>query len=77
MFFPKRYKITEALFKEIWESLTHIADVDKDGKITKKEWDADIAFVAENEDNVMAIRPGGSNDITAQPYPKNSFSTNV
>ena len=33
-----KYKITEALFKEIWESLGHIADVDNDGKITKSEW---------------------------------------
>ena len=33
-----KYKITEALFHEIWESLEIIADVDKDGKITKKEW---------------------------------------
>ena len=33
-----KYKITEALFKEIWESLEQIADIDKDGKITKTEW---------------------------------------
>ena len=33
-----KYKITEALFNEIWESLELLADVDKDGKITKTEW---------------------------------------
>ncbi len=33
-----KYKITEALFNEIWKSLEVIADVDKDGKITKSEW---------------------------------------
>ena len=33
-----KYKITEALFHEIWESLEIIADLDKDGKITKTEW---------------------------------------
>ncbi|TRY68920.1 hypothetical protein TCAL_05220 [Tigriopus californicus] len=33
-----KYKITEALFHEIWDSLVQIADMDKDGKITKKEW---------------------------------------
>ena len=33
-----KYKITEALFHQIWESLEIIADVDKDGKITKTEW---------------------------------------
>ena len=37
-----KYKITEALFKEIWESLEQIADIDKDGKITKTEWVRDI-----------------------------------
>ena len=33
-----KYKITEALFNEIWDSLELLADVDKDGKITKTEW---------------------------------------
>lgn len=33
-----KYKITEALFKEIWASLEDAADIDKDGKITKNEW---------------------------------------
>ena len=33
-----KYKITEALFNEIWESLELLADIDKDGKITKTEW---------------------------------------
>jgi len=33
-----KYKVTEMLFHEIWESLETIADLDKDGKITKKEW---------------------------------------
>ncbi len=31
-------QITEALFTEIWESLAHIADIDKDGQISKAEW---------------------------------------
>jgi len=39
-------------------------DKDGDGVITKEEWDAGMAFVAANEDIVMAIRPGGSGDIT-------------
>ena len=33
-----KYKITEALFKEIWDSLEHIADVNNDGRITQAEW---------------------------------------
>ena len=33
-----KYKSTEALFKEIWDSLEVVADVDRDGKITQTEW---------------------------------------
>ena len=33
-----KYKITEALFKEIWNSLAHIADINNDGRITQAEW---------------------------------------
>ena len=33
-----KYKITEALFKEIWDSLLEAADTNKDGTITKAEW---------------------------------------
>ena len=33
-----KYKITETLFKEIWESLAHIADINNDGRITQAEW---------------------------------------
>ena len=39
-----KYKITEALFNEIWESLEFLADVDKDGKITKTEWVSENTF---------------------------------
>ena len=38
-----KYKITEALFKEIWDSLEHIADVNNDGRITQAEWVRDLA----------------------------------
>ena len=33
-----KYKITEALFQEIWQSLERVADIDEDGKITQAEW---------------------------------------
>ena len=33
-----KYKETEALFKSIWASLEALADINKDGKITKAEW---------------------------------------
>lgn len=44
--------------------LSMTRDKDHDGVITKEEWDAGVAFVAANEDMVMAVRPGGSGDIT-------------
>lgn len=40
------------------------ADEDKDGLITKAEWDGMGAFVAANANNVMALRPGGRGDVT-------------
>ena len=33
-----KYKETETLFKSIWATLELLADIDKDGKITKAEW---------------------------------------
>lgn len=44
--------------------LSRTTDKDHDGVITKEEWDAVMAFAAANEDMVMAVRPGGSGDIT-------------
>jgi outer membrane protein assembly factor BamB len=39
-------------------------DSNKDGLGTKAEWDAMLAFLSANEDNVLAIRPGGAGDST-------------
>ena len=33
-----KYKETEALFKSVWTTLSTLADIDHDGKITIKEW---------------------------------------
>jgi len=44
--------------------LSRATDRDHDGVITKEEWDAVMAFAAANEDMVMAVRQGGSGDIT-------------
>lgn len=40
------------------------ADRDRNGVVTKQEWDATLAFLKANEDNVIAIRPGGKGDCT-------------
>ena len=47
-----KYKITEALFHEIWESLEIIADVDKDGKITKTEW---VSWLNPTLSNILSL----------------------
>ena len=45
-----------------WPEAMAFSDGNKDGVVTKEEWDAILAFLRSNEDNVVAIRPGGSGD---------------
>jgi outer membrane protein assembly factor BamB len=45
-----------------WPETMAMADENKDGVVTKAEWDATLAFLRHNEDNVLAIRPGGRGD---------------
>ena len=45
-----------------WPGAMALFDGNKDGVVTKGEWDATLAFLRSNEDNVLAIRPGGSGD---------------
>ena len=42
------------------------SDGNKDGIVTKTEWDATLAFVKANEDNVIALHGGGLGDVTGQ-----------
>lgn len=46
--------------------LEWFTDSDKDGKVTKAEWDADEAYTKDkfNADRFVAIRPGGREDVT-------------
>ncbi|HEX2442816.1 MAG TPA: PQQ-binding-like beta-propeller repeat protein [Vicinamibacterales bacterium] len=45
-----------------WPRAMTLTDGNKDGVVTKGEWEATLAFLRSNEDNVLAIRPGGSGD---------------
>jgi outer membrane protein assembly factor BamB len=45
-----------------WPEAMAMVDANKDGVVNKGEWDAFQAFLRSNEDNVLAIRPGGSGD---------------
>ena len=48
-----------------WPGAMAMADGNKNGVVTKEEWDALLAFLRSNEDNVLAIRPGGSGDSSS------------
>jgi outer membrane protein assembly factor BamB len=48
-----------------WPNAIAMTDENKDGVVTKGEWDAFMAFLRSNEDNVLAIRPGGSGDSSS------------
>jgi outer membrane protein assembly factor BamB len=41
-----------------------LVDSNKDGLVTRAEWDTMLALLSNNEDNVLAIRSGGSGDST-------------
>ncbi len=39
-------------------------DINKDGKITRQEWDAILQFMAAARNSAFALKPGGSGDVT-------------
>ena len=45
-----------------WRGALAVADGNKDGVVTKGEWNALLTLLRSNEDNVLAIRAGGSGD---------------
>jgi outer membrane protein assembly factor BamB len=45
-----------------WPDAIAMTDGNKDGVVTRAEWDAFLTFLRGNEDNVLAIRPGGHGD---------------
>lgn len=45
-------------------SVLQMADANEDSVVTKTEWEGMLAFLAANEDIIMAICPGGSGNIT-------------
>jgi outer membrane protein assembly factor BamB len=40
-------------------------DVNSDGKVTRDEWDAVLAFMTSSRNSAFALRPGGTGDVTA------------
>jgi outer membrane protein assembly factor BamB len=39
-------------------------DTDKDGRITREEWDSVLKFMSEGKNVAFALRPGGAGDVT-------------
>lgn len=39
-------------------------DTDKDGKISRSEWDAMLKFISEGKSSAFALKPGGAGDVT-------------
>ncbi|HTU17921.1 MAG TPA: PQQ-binding-like beta-propeller repeat protein [Gemmataceae bacterium] len=39
-------------------------DPNKDGKITRKEWDAQMKFMSTAKNSAFAVKPGGTGDVT-------------
>ena len=50
----------KAGMKDMFEPM----DSNKDGKLTKDEWDAVLKFLAEGKNSAFAVKPGGSGDLT-------------
>ena len=40
-------------------------DLNKDGKITRDEWDTILKFMSEGKNSAFALKPGGSGDVTS------------
>ena len=46
--------------KDFFDSM----DENKDGKITRNEWDAVLKFMAAGKNSAFAVKPGGAGDVT-------------
>ena len=51
---------TAGVIKGFFDSI----DVNKDGKITRSEWDDALALVAAAKNSAFAVQPGGNGDVT-------------
>jgi len=67
-----KYKETETLFKSIWATLELLADIDKDGKITKAEW---LIMWTAYKKEIIAQEKQGRKDFLKTFYNKNKLSS--
>lgn len=50
--------------KTMFEDFFDPQDANKDGKITRDEWDAMLKFMSEGKAGAFAVKPGGAGDVT-------------
>ncbi len=55
-----REEVEKTPFKDFFDG----TDANKDGKITRAEWDAIIKYMSEGINNAFALKPGGTGDVT-------------
>src|SRR5262245_10085248 len=53
-------EIDKSEMKDFFDSM----DANKDGKITRDEWDAILKCMSEGKNSAFAVKPGGSGDLT-------------
>lgn len=56
--------LSRAEAEKAFEGFFDNQDTNKDGKITRDEWEAVIKFMAEGVNSAFAVKPGGSGDVT-------------
>ena len=59
------YVTKEASEKTFLKGFFDNNDTNKDGKITREEWDANIKLWASGQNTAFALKAGGSGDVTA------------
>jgi outer membrane protein assembly factor BamB len=50
----------KTMFKDFFD----LQDLNKDGKLTRDEWDTLMKFMKEGENSAFALKPGGEGDVT-------------
>jgi outer membrane protein assembly factor BamB len=59
------YLTKEASAKTFLKDFFDSNDTNKDGKITREEWDANIKLFSSGKNSAFALKPGGSGDVSA------------
>jgi outer membrane protein assembly factor BamB len=58
--FLSREKAQKSFVKDMFDAV----DANRDGKITREEWDTLVKFLAEGKNSAFAVKAGGSGDVT-------------